>query len=295
MICNVADYDSEDTKAAINAAQDAFKIFKKISHRKRKALMRQWSDLVKENRDDLAAICTLELGKPITESYVTVDYGISFLDWFEGEIERLYGETIPAARTDVRIMTSREPQGVVAAITPWNSPVAMILRKVGAAVAAGCTVVLKPAPETPLCAIAIAKLFERVKGFPPGTLNIIPSATATSIEVGKELCYNRLVRHLSFTGSTNVGKFLNGECAKSIKRTSMELGGNAPFIVFEDADLESAANGEHSSDIPFISRADIMRFRSDCMQISLIGPDLRLRESSLHSPLCYGRIHPNLP
>lgn len=245
-IYEVANLTREDVESAINAAQAAFTTYKQTTHRKRKMLLRQWTDLIKSNRDDLAAICTLELGKPITESYTTVDYGISFLEWFEGEIERLYGDTIPAAKADVRILTTREPQGVVAAITPWNSPIAMICRKVGAAIAAGNTVVLKPAPETPMCAIAIAKLFERVKGFPPGTLNIITGDIKASIEMGDELCHNRLVRHLSFTGSTAVGKFLNSECAKSLKRTSMELGGNAPFIVFEDANIQKAVDGEYT-------------------------------------------------
>lgn len=230
-------------RTAIDAAQQAFKEYKKITHRKRRQLLRQWTEMVKSNRDDLAAICTLELGKPITESYVTVDYGISFLEWFEGEVERLYGETIPAARGNNRIFTVREPQGVVAAITPWNSPVAMILRKVGAAIAAGNSVVLKPAPETPMCAIALAKLFERV-GYPAGTLNVVTGDAATSAEIGEEMCHNRTVRHLSFTGSTAVGKYLNTECAKSLKKTSMELGGNAPFIVFEDADIQKAVDGQ---------------------------------------------------
>ena len=174
---------------------------------------------------------------------MTIDYGVSFLEWFDGEIERLYGETIPAARSNNRIFTTREPQGVVAAITPWNSPVAMVLRKVGAAIAAGCTVVLKPAPETPMCAIAIAKLFDRV-GYPAGTLSIVTSDAAGSAAIGEEMCHNSIVRHLSFTGSTVVGKYLNTECARSMKKTSMELGGNAPFIVFEDADLHDAVNGE---------------------------------------------------
>lgn len=211
---------------------------------------------MRANRDDLAAICTLELGKPITESYTTVDYGLSFLEWFQGEIERLYGDTIPAAKQNNRIFTMREPQGVVAAITPWNSPIAMALRKVGAAIAAGCTVVLKPAPETPMCAIAIAKLFERV-GYPEGTLNVVTADAASSAAIGEEMCHNTLVRHLSFTGSTAVGKYLNGECGKTLKKTSMELGGNAPFIVFEDANLESAVEGR----IPFpVSRCHKLGF-----------------------------------
>lgn len=240
----VTNLSQDDVSRAIDAAQGAFRVYKKFTHRKRKELLRQWTDIIKANRDDLAAICTLELGKPITESYVTVDYGISFLEWFQGEIERLYGETIPAARGNNRIFTTREPQGVVAAITPWNSPIAMVLRKVGAAIAAGCTVVLKPAPETPMCAIAIAKLFERV-GYPEGTLNIVTGDAKASVAFGKELCENTAVRHLSFTGSTAIGKFLNAECGKTLKKTSMELGGNAPFIIFEDANIQEAVDGKY--------------------------------------------------
>jgi succinate-semialdehyde dehydrogenase / glutarate-semialdehyde dehydrogenase len=238
----VANVSRDEVRSAIDAAQHAFNDYKKLTHRKRRQLLRHWTELVKANRDDLAAICTLELGKPITESYATVDYGISFLEWFEGEAERLYGETIPAARRNNRIFTIREPQGVVCAITPWNSPVAMILRKVGAAIVAGNTVVLKPAPETPMCAIAIAKLFERV-GYPAGTLSIVTGDSTTSAQIGEEMCRNPIVRHLSFTGSTAVGKYLYSECAKTMKKTSMELGGNAPFIVFEDANIQKAVDG----------------------------------------------------
>ncbi|KAK2785337.1 hypothetical protein FQN52_001825 [Onygenales sp. PD_12] len=245
-ICQVADLSRQDVQAAIKAADEAFRTFKKSPHRERRWLMRRWADLIRANKEDLAAICTLELGKPITESFVTVKYGTDFLDWFECEIERVYGETIPAARQNNRIFTIKEPQGVVAAITPWNSPIAMVTRKVGAAIAAGNTVVCKPAPETPLCAIAVAKLFERAGG-PPGVLNIVPCGTTNTAEIGAELCSNRLVRHLSFTGSTAVGKYLNAECAKSLKKTSMELGGNAPFIVFEDANIQQAVDGLISS------------------------------------------------
>ncbi|KAF1809225.1 aldehyde dehydrogenase [Eremomyces bilateralis CBS 781.70] len=243
-VFQVANLSREEVRGAIDAAQSAFQTYKKFTARKRKELLRKWTDIIRANRDDLAAICTLELGKPIAESLVTVDYGISFLEWFQGEVERLYGETIPAAKGDNRIFTTREPQGVVAAITPWNSPVAMILRKVGAAIAAGCTVVLKPAPETPMCAIAIAKLFERVgDGYPPGTLNVVTGDISGAASIGAEMCESIFVRHLSFTGSTAVGKFLNAECAKTLKKTSMELGGNAPFIVFEDADIQKAVDG----------------------------------------------------
>lgn len=217
--------------------------------------MRRWADLIKANKDDLAAICTLELGKPFTESLATVKYGTDFIDWFEGAIERQYGETIPAAKGDSRIFTIRQPQGVVAAITPWNSPIAMVTRKVGAAIAAGNAVICKPAPETPLCAIAVAKLFERAGG-PPGVLNIITSSVNNAAEIGREFTSNPLVRHLSFTGSTAVGRFLHSECAKTFKKTSMELGGNAAFIVFEDANLDKAAEGMHA---PFLAQINPVR------------------------------------
>ena len=245
-ICQVADLDSDDARKAIEAADKAFQTYRKTPHRERRWLIRRWSDLIKENKDDLAAICTLELAKPFSESYVTINYGTSFLDWFECAIETQFGETIPAARGDNRIFTVKEPQGVVAAITLWNSPIAMITRKVGAAIAAGNTVVCKPAPETPLCAIALAKLFERAGG-PSGVFNVITCSSTTTHGVGDELCHNKAVRHLSFTGSTAVGKYLNTECAKTIKKTSMELGGNAPFIVFEDAKVDKAAAGLISS------------------------------------------------
>lgn len=204
--------------------------------------MRRWGDEIKANKEDLAALCTLELGKPYTESLVTVNYAIDFIDWFEGAVERTFGETIPAFRGNNRILTIREPQGVVACITPWNSPVAMVTRKVGAAIAAGNTVVCKPAPETPLCTIALAKLFERAGG-PPGVFNIVNAGPENTPSVGQELCSHPAVKHLSFTGSTAVGRLLNTECAKTIKKTSLELGGNAPFIVFEDADLDKAVAG----------------------------------------------------
>ncbi|KAF2094077.1 succinate-semialdehyde dehydrogenase [Rhizodiscina lignyota] len=238
----VTDMSRKDVAAAIEAAHEAFQSYKKIPHRTRRFMVRAWADAIKANREDLAAICTLELGKPYSESLGTVKYGTDYLDWFDGLIERLGGETIPAAKQDNRVITIRQPQGVVAAITPWNSPIAMITRKVGAAIAAGNTVVCKPAPETPLCAIALAKLFERA-GFPKGVLNIVPCSAENTPECGDEMTSSKFVKHLSFTGSTPVGKLLNTECAKSLKRTSMELGGNAPFIVFEDADMKKAADG----------------------------------------------------
>lgn len=233
---------TEDIRSSIETAHDAFQVYRKLTPRQRKFMLRRWGDLVKANREDLAALCTLELGKPFTESLATVAYGIDFLDWFESLVEHTCGESIPANRSGTRIITTREPQGVVVAITPWNSPVAMITRKVAAAIAAGNTVVCKPAPETPLCAIAMAKLFDRA-GFPPGVFNVVTCSAESTKAFGEEVTSNRLVKHLSFTGSTPVGKMLNAQCAGYLKRTSMELGGNAPFIVFEDADIDKAADG----------------------------------------------------
>ncbi|KAJ5601456.1 hypothetical protein N7510_010990 [Penicillium lagena] len=241
-IIQVTDMNREDARSAIEVAQKAFESYKRTGHRERRFLMRRWGDLIKGNREDLAALCTVELGKPFTESLGSVQYAIDFVDWFESAVERTVGETIPAFRGNNRILTIREPQGVVAAITPWNSPLAMVTRKVGAAIAAGNTVVCKPAPETPLCALALAKLFERAGG-PAGVFNVVPCSPENTPGIGEEMCHNKLVKHLSFTGSTPVGKYLNTECAKTIKKTSLELGGNAPFLVFEDADLEKAAQG----------------------------------------------------
>ncbi|KAL6837339.1 Aldehyde/histidinol dehydrogenase [Trichoderma camerunense] len=241
-ICDIADLDAEDTHRAIDAASKAFETYQHTPHRERRWLMRRWGDLIKANREDLAALCTLELGKPYTDSLGTVQYAVDFVDWFEGAIERTIGETIPASRTNSRMLTIRQPQGVVAAITPWNSPVAMITRKVGAAIAAGNTVVCKPAPETPLCAIALAKLFERAGG-PPGVFNVVTSGYETTPRVGFVLSTHVAVKHLSFTGSTAVGRLLNTQCAQTIKKTSLELGGNASFIIFDDADIDKAVEG----------------------------------------------------
>jgi hypothetical protein len=271
--------------------------------------MRRWADLIRDAKDDLAAICTVELGKPFTESLVTVKYGTDFLDWFEGAIERQYGETIPAAKGENRIFTIRQPQGVVAAITPWNSPIAMITRKVGAAIAAGNTVVCKPAPETPLCAIAVAKLFEKAGG-PPGVLNIVTSSTEKSALVGEEMTQNPFVRHLSFTGSTAVGRYLHSECAKTFKKTSLELGGNAPFIVFEDANLDKAAEGMCTLHIhtppmrrppqPTITLPDFTitpslttPLRSHLLKIPLLRPNLRVRQPDPRAQLDHGRLRPH--
>lgn len=245
-VARVPDLSAYEVQNTITVANEAFHVYKKISPRQRRFMLRKWGDLVKAAKNDLAALVTIELGKPFTESIATVNYGIDFLDWFEREAESIHGDSIPANSPGTRIVTIKEPQGVVAAITPWNSPVAMITRKVGAAIAAGNTVVVKPAPETPLSALAMAKLFERA-GFPKGVMNVVTCSPENTKAVGEELCNNPLVRHLSFTGSTAVGKILNEQCARHLKRTSMELGGNAPFIVFEDADVDAAVEGMISS------------------------------------------------
>jgi succinate-semialdehyde dehydrogenase/glutarate-semialdehyde dehydrogenase len=252
--------------------------------------MRRWADLIKANKADLAALCTLELGKPYTESLGTVQYAVDFVDWFEGAVERTFGETIPAFRGNNRILTIREPQGVVACITPWNSPVAMVTRKVGAAIAAGNTVVCKPAPETPLCAIALAKLFERAGG-PPGVFNIVTTGLENTPAVGQELCSHPAIKHLSFTGSTAVGRLLNTECAKTIKKTSLELGGNAPFIVFGDANIDKAVAGKppSSSFFPPGPCPRLPLFDDQCLTIlGLITSKFR---SSGQTCVCANRIY----
>ncbi|KAK4939977.1 succinate semialdehyde dehydrogenase NADP+ linked [Elasticomyces elasticus] len=287
-ICDIADLNGEDTRKAIEAANKAFETYKRTPHRERRWLMRRWADEIKANKEDLAALCTLELGKPYTESLVTVNYAIDFIDWFEGAVERTFGETIPAFRGNNRILTIREPQGVVACITPWNSPVAMVTRKVGAAVAAGNTVVCKPAPETPLCAIALAKLFERAGG-PPGVFNVVTSGAENTPSVGKELCSHPAVKHLSFTGSTAVGRLLNTECAKTIKKTSLELGGNAPFIVFEDADLDKAVPGLITSKFRSSGQTCVCANRI-YVQASILDKFSEALSKGLESTFTYGSV-----
>jgi succinate-semialdehyde dehydrogenase/glutarate-semialdehyde dehydrogenase len=204
----------------------------------------KWYQLQKENLDDLAKILTLEQGKPLTESKGEVLYGASFVEWFAEEAKRNYGDTIPGHTADKRIVVIKQAVGVVGAITPWNFPSAMITRKVAPALAAGCTVVIKPAQLTPLSALALAELADEA-GFPPGVINIISSNKSS--EVGKEMCSNTTVKKISFTGSTHVGKILLKQCADTVKKVSMELGGNAPFIVFDDADIEAAVEGAVAS------------------------------------------------
>ena len=228
-----------ETRQAIDAAARAFPAWRRKTGKERAQVMRRWFDLMMANQEDLARLMTTEQGKPLTESRGEVAYAASFLEWFGEEAKRVYGDTIPPHQADKRIVVIKEPVGVVACITPWNFPLAMITRKAGPAIAAGCTVVLKPASQTPFSALALAELAERA-GVPKGVLNVI---TGSATEIGGELTSNPIVRKLSFTGSTETGKLLMAQCASTVKKLSLELGGNAPFIVFDDADLDAAVEG----------------------------------------------------
>lgn len=238
-IASVPRCGSAEAKLAIASADEAFQSFSQMPPVQRAALIDRWADLIDQNIDDLATIMTLEQGKPIQESRGEYVYANSFNRWFSGEARRIYGETIPADDPNCRYLVVRQPVGVTAAITPWNFPSSMITRKCAPAFAAGCTFVCKPAEDTPLSALALAVLAEEA-GFPPGVFNVI---TGIPNDIGLELTQNPLVKKFSFTGSTAVGKKLMAQTASTVKKVSMELGGNAPFIVFEDADLESAAEG----------------------------------------------------
>jgi succinate-semialdehyde dehydrogenase/glutarate-semialdehyde dehydrogenase len=228
-----------ETRQAIEAAARAWPAWRKRTAKERAAVMRRWFDLMMANQDDLARLMTIEQGKPLTEAKGEVGYAASFLEWFGEEAKRVYGDTIPAHQGDKRLVVLKEPIGVVACITPWNFPLAMITRKAGPAIAAGCTVVLKPASQTPFSALALAELAERA-GVPKGVFNVI---TGSAKDIGGELTENPIVRKLSFTGSTEIGKLLMAQCAGTVKKLSLELGGNAPFIVFDDADLDAAVDG----------------------------------------------------
>jgi len=238
-LAKVPDLGTDETRRAIEAADTALKSWRKLLAKERSAHMRRWYNLIIENQDDLALLMTLEQGKPLAEAKGEVAYGSAFVELYAEEAKRIYGETIPTHRADGRIIVSKEPVGVVAAITPWNFPLAMITRKVAPAIAVGCTVVCKPAPDTPLTALALAELADRA-GIPKGVLNIITGDAPT---IGAELTSNTKVRALGFTGSTNVGKLLMEQCSSTIKKVSLELGGNAPFIIFDDADLDKAVAG----------------------------------------------------
>ncbi|MBD1550029.1 NADP-dependent succinate-semialdehyde dehydrogenase [Pseudomonas typographi] len=228
-----------ETRRAIEAADKALPAWRALTAKERAAKLRRWYELMLENQDDLGRLMTLEQGKPLAEAKGEIAYAASFLEWFAEEAKRVYGDTIPGHQPDKRLIVIKQPIGVTAAITPWNFPAAMITRKAGPALAAGCTMVLKPASQTPYSALALAELAERA-GIPKGVFNVI---TGSAGEVGGELTSNPIVRKLSFTGSTDIGRQLMAECAKDIKKVSLELGGNAPFIVFDDADLDKAVEG----------------------------------------------------
>lgn len=236
----VADLNTEETEQAVAAAAAAFPSWSGKAAGERSSILNKWYHLIHDHREDLAFLMTREQGKPLAESRGEVTYGASFIEWFAEEGKRAYGDVIPAHRSDVRILTLKQPVGVVAAITPWNFPIAMITRKVAPALAVGCTVVVKPAEDTPLCALALAQLAEEA-GFPPGVFNVVPTSRPT--EVGVVLTSDARVRKLSFTGSTATGKKLMKQSAGTLKKLSLELGGNAPFIVFDDADIPGAVAG----------------------------------------------------
>ncbi|KAJ2360689.1 hypothetical protein IW150_007434, partial [Coemansia sp. RSA 2607] len=239
-IGTVADMDAPDVQKAVDAASRAFESWKTTTAKQRSVLLRKWYDLIIENSKDLARLMTLESGKPIGEATGEVAYGASFIEWFGEEAKRAYGDVIPSPIGGSRMVVMKQPVGVVGIITPYNFPNAMITRKVGAALAAGCTVVVRPAHETPFSALALCELAERA-GIPPGVINLVTCSGENTPAVGKELTTNTAIRKVSFTGSTSVGKLLMGQAASTMKKVSMELGGNAPFIVFEDADLQRAA------------------------------------------------------
>jgi succinate-semialdehyde dehydrogenase/glutarate-semialdehyde dehydrogenase len=238
-ISKVAKCGTSETRRMIEAASKAQKVWSLSTAKERAALLRRWFDLIMENQEDLAQILTAEQGKPLAEARGEIAYGANYIEWFSEESKRVYGDIIPQPSNDKRVMVIKQPVGVVACITPWNFPNAMLTRKIAPAIAAGCAVVCKPANATPLSAIALMVLAERA-GFPPGLMNIV---TGKTTEIGAELTGNPLVRKVTFTGSTQVGKQLMAECATTVKRTSMELGGNAPFIVFDDADVDAAVQG----------------------------------------------------
>ena len=245
-LADVANLGPAEAEAAIAAANAAWPAWRSKTAKERSIILRKWYDLLMANQDDLGRIMTAEQGKPLPEAKGEVAYGASFVEWFAEEAKRINGETLPQFDNNRRLMVLRQPIGVCAAITPWNFPIAMITRKVAPALAAGCTVIIKPAELTPLTALAAAELAIRA-GIPAGVLNMITADADNSIAVGKVLCASDVVRHISFTGSTEVGRILMAQSAPTVKKLSLELGGNAPFIVFDDADIDSAVEGAFAS------------------------------------------------
>ena len=245
-LADVANLGAIETEAAIAAANSAWQGWKQKTAKERSIILRRWFDLLMQNQDDLARLMTAEQGKPLAEAQGEVAYGASFVEWFAEEAKRVNGETLPHFDNNRRLMVIKQPIGVCAAITPWNFPLAMMTRKVAPALAAGCTVVIKPAELTPLTALAAAELAMRA-GIPAGVLNVLTGDSDNSIAIGKVLCASPVVRHLSFTGSTEVGRILLAQSAPTVKKVALELGGNAPFIVFDDADVDSAVEGAFAS------------------------------------------------
>jgi succinate-semialdehyde dehydrogenase/glutarate-semialdehyde dehydrogenase len=245
-LADVANLGPAEVEAAIAAANAAWPAWKAKTAKERSIILRKWYDLLIANQDDLGRIMTAEQGKPLPEAKGEVAYGASFVEWFAEEAKRINGETLPQFDNNRRLMVLKQPIGVCAAITPWNFPLAMITRKVAPALAAGCPVIIKPAELTPLTALAAAELAIRA-GIPAGVLNMVTADADNSIAVGKVLCASDVVRHISFTGSTEVGRILMAQSAPTVKKMSLELGGNAPFIVFEDADIDSAVEGAFAS------------------------------------------------
>jgi succinate-semialdehyde dehydrogenase/glutarate-semialdehyde dehydrogenase len=243
IIGTVPKMGAAETRRAIEAADRALPAWRALTAKERATKLRRWFELLMENQDDLGRLMTMEQGKPLTEAKGEIAYAASFIEWFAEEAKRVYGDTIPGHQADKRILVLKQPIGVTAAITPWNFPAAMITRKAGPALAAGCTMVIKPASQTPFSALAMVELAHRA-GIPKGVLSVV---TGSAGDIGAELTGNPIVRKLSFTGSTEIGRQLMAECAKDIKKVSLELGGNAPFIVFDDADLDAAVEGAMAS------------------------------------------------
>jgi len=245
-LADVANLGPLEAEAAIAAANAAWPAWRSKTGKERSIILRKWFDLLMANQDDLGRIMTAEQGKPLPEAKGEIAYGASFVEWYAEEAKRVNGETLPQFDNNRRLMVIRQPIGVCAAITPWNFPMAMITRKVAPALAAGCPVVIKPAELTPLSALAVAELARRA-GIPAGVLNVLSADADNSIAMGKVFCASAVVRHISFTGSTEVGRILMAQSAPSVKKLSLELGGNAPFIVFDDADIDSAVEGAFAS------------------------------------------------
>ena len=245
-LADVANLGPAEAQTAIDAANAAWPAWRTKTAKERSIILRKWFDLLMANQDDLGRIMTAEQGKPLPEAKGEIAYGASFVEWYAEEAKRINGETLPQFDNNRRLLILRQPVGVCAAITPWNFPVAMITRKVAPALAAGCTVIIKPAELTPLSALAVAELAIRA-GIPAGVLNMLSADADNSVAIGKVLCASDVVRHISFTGSTEVGRILMAQSAPTVKKMSLELGGNAPFIVFEDADIDSAVEGAFAS------------------------------------------------